>query len=68
MWASIKKFVFDQLSDTTGAWCGARVLVMSSGVTLIYKFSVGNTSMTEFCTGIAILAAAYAGKDWSERR
>jgi hypothetical protein len=65
---NLKKFVFDTLSDNTGAWCGARVLIMAGGGELIVRFGTSSMTASDLCQGLALLATAYAGKDWSERR
>jgi len=65
---AIKRFIFDCLSDSSGAWCGARVLIMASGFALVGKFLLGAVAASDLYAGIGALACAYAGKDWSERK
>ena len=64
----LKKFVFDTLSDNTGAWCGTRELAMSGGVVIIGAFLTGHCTVAELSYGLSAMGAMYAGKDWSERK
>ena len=62
------KLITDIFQDNNNAWCGARFLVMGSGAMLMIKFGMGTIAASDLYAGIPALAAAYALKDWSERR
>ena len=62
-----RDFVFDNLSDSTGSWCGTRGLSLLGGFVVIGAFLTGHCTVAELVYGVSGMAAVYAGKDWSER-
>jgi hypothetical protein len=68
MWEVCKKFIKDQITDSTGAYCGARIMIIMGGLEIMVQFALGHATASDVYGGLSALAVAYAGKDWSERR